>query len=84
MDFWLSLIGCFLSLLGNFLIMFKKKSGWLAWILGNVAWIAYNFAGEFNAPMVVMYLVYAVINTIAFVKWLKAERTNNDSIGQDN
>ena len=66
-------LGALCSLFGNVLIMLKKKSGWLVWILGNILWIVYNFLSEFNFPMVIMYIVYAVINVCGFVKWNKHE-----------
>lgn len=70
----LSIVGCVLSLLGNILIALKKKSGWIAWILGNIAWILYNILGDMNIPMVIMYAVYFVLNVFAFVKWSAAQK----------
>lgn len=54
---------------GNILIAIKKKSGWLAWIIGNILWIAVNFLGEMNIPMVVMYVIYFIINISGFISW---------------
>lgn len=71
-----STLGTICSLGGNILIMLKKKSGWLIWILGNILWIVYNFLSEFNLPMVLMYLVYGVLNIIGFVRWLKQDKKN--------
>ena len=65
----LSIAGCVLSLLGNILIALKRRSGWIAWIIGNIAWVAYNFIGDINVPMVVMYCVYFVLNIFGFIKW---------------
>ena len=71
----LSILGSIFSLGGNILIALKKKSGWLAWIVGNILWIAVNIIDTMNVPMVVMYCVYMVINVIGFVKWYRAEKT---------
>lgn len=68
-----SVLGALCSLFGNVLIMLKKKSGWLVWILGNILWIVYNFLSEFNLPMVIMYIVYAIINVCGFVRWKKQD-----------
>ena len=67
----LSIIGTTTALLGNVLVMFKKRIGWLIWLISNAFWIAVNFFGEMNVPMVLMYVVYMVINIIGFIKWGK-------------
>lgn len=71
MVLFLSVVGAVLSLGGNILIARKKRSGWLWWIGGNVAWIAVNFLDTMNVAMVCMYVIYMVINIIGFVKWRK-------------
>lgn len=65
----LSILGAVFSLGGNILIILKKRMGWLAWIFGNIAWIAVNIVGPFNLPMVIMYAVYFIINLVGFIKW---------------
>ena len=75
----LSVAGSALSLLGNVFIALKKKSGWIVWILGNIAWILYNLFGDINIPMVVMYSVYFILNIIGFVNWKKKETEVNDN-----
>jgi len=65
----LSILGAAFSLGGNILIILKKRMGWLAWIFGNIAWIAVNVVGPFNLPMVIMYTVYFIINLVGFIKW---------------
>ena len=76
----LSILGSIFSLGGNILIALKKKSGWLAWIVGNILWIAVNVIDTMNVPMVVMYCVYMVINVIGFIKWYKAEWYRTEKI----
>ena len=70
----LSIVGCIFSLLGNILIALKKRSGWIAWIIGNIAWVAFNFADTVNIPMVIMYCVYFVLNIFGFVNWSKTQK----------
>ena len=71
----LSIISAALSLGGNIAIAKKKKSGWIIWILGNIAWIAVNVVGAFNLPMVLMYIAYLGINIKGFISWNKEEKS---------
>lgn len=70
----LSVIALVLSLTGNILINYKKRIGYIVWILSNVAWIAVNVTGQFNVPMVIMYVVYVALNIQGFALW---SRKNN-------
>jgi nicotinamide riboside transporter PnuC len=76
MILFLSILGMLFSLGGNLLIIKKKKSGWLAWIIGNILWIIVNFIGELNIPMVLMYLVYMIINIAGYIEWRRKESIN--------
>ena len=76
MVLFLSILGMLFSLGGNLLIIFKKKSGWLAWIVGNLLWIAINFIDVLNIPMVLMYVVYLVINVLGYIEWKRKEKLN--------
>jgi nicotinamide riboside transporter PnuC len=62
------------SLGGNLLIIKKKKSGWITWIIGNLLWILINFIGTLNIPMVLMYVVYFIINVCGYIEWNKKEK----------
>ena len=79
----LSILGSVFSLGGNILIARKKRSGWLWWIAGNGAWIAVNFLGQMNVPMVLMYVAYFIINVTGYREWrreadiVKAENNKN-------
>lgn len=70
----LSIIGSVSSLGGNVLIAHKRRSGWIWWIVGNLAWIAVNFLGEMNVPMVLMYFAYMGINVAGFRNWAKEDK----------
>jgi nicotinamide riboside transporter PnuC len=62
------------SLGGNLLIIKKKKSGWITWIIGNLLWILINFVDTLNIPMVLMYVVYFIINVCGYIEWSKKEK----------
>ena len=74
MVLFLSILGMLFSLGGNLLIIFKKKSGWLAWIVGNILWIVINFIDVLNIPMVLMYIVYMIINIFGYIEWRRKEK----------
>ena len=74
MILFLSILGMLFSLGGNLLLIKKKKSGWLTWIIGNLLWIVVNFIGELNIPMVLMYVVYFIINVCGYIEWTKKEK----------
>lgn len=73
----LSVIALVLSLTGNILINYKKRIGYIVWILSNVAWIAVNVTGQFNVPMVIMYVVYMILNIQGFLLWSKDNKKNS-------
>lgn len=70
----LSIIALILSLIGNILVNYKKKLGFIIWISSNVFWIVVNFMGDVNYPQVIMYLVYAVLNVQGYINWRKSEK----------
>ena len=67
----LSIIALIFSLVGNILVNFKKKLGFIIWTISNVFWIVVNFVGDMNYPQVIMYLVYAGLNVQGYVNWSK-------------
>ena len=69
----LSIIALIFSLVGNILVNFKKKLGFIIWIISNVFWIVVNFIGNMNYPQVIMYLVYAGLNVQGYVNWSKSK-----------
>lgn len=68
----LSIIALIFSLVGNILVNFKKKLGFIIWTISNVFWIIVNFIGDMNYPQVVMYLVYAGLNVQGYVNWSRS------------
>jgi nicotinamide riboside transporter PnuC len=71
----LSVIALVLSLTGNILINYKKRIGYIVWIASNIAWIAVNVTGQFNIPMVIMYVVYVALNVQGFVLWSRKNKS---------
>ena len=69
----LSIIALILSLLGNILVNYQRKLGFVIWISSNVFWIVVNFIGDMNYPQVIMYLVYAGLNVQGYVNWSKSK-----------
>lgn len=72
----LSIIALIFSLVGNILVNFKKKLGFIIWTVSNVFWIIVNFIGDMNYPQVIMYLVYAGLNVQGYVSWSKKAKEN--------
>ena len=69
----LSIIALIFSLVGNILVNFKKKLGFIIWTVSNVFWIVVNFIGDMNYPQVIMYLVYAGLNVQGYVNWSRSK-----------
>lgn len=67
----LSVLALIFSLVGNVLINFKKKIGYIIWIISNIFWIIINFTDHLNVSQVIMYLVYIVLNIQGFIVWSK-------------
>lgn len=70
----LSIIALILSLIGNILVNYKRKLGFIIWISSNVFWIVVNFLGNVNYPQVIMYLIYAGLNIQGYINWSKSEK----------
>ena len=70
----LSIIALILSLVGNILVNYKRKLGFIIWISSNVFWIIVNFLGDVNYPQVIMYLIYAGLNVQGYMNWRKSEK----------
>ena len=73
----LSIIALIFSLVGNILVNFKKKLGFIIWTVSNVFWIVVNFIGDMNYPQVIMYLVYVGLNIQGYINWSRSKIKNN-------
>ena len=76
----LSIIALILSLVGNILVNYKRKLGFIIWISSNVFWIVVNFLGDVNYPQVIMYIVYAILNVQGYINWSKSKEIKIEAI----
>lgn len=67
----LSTLALIVSLMGNIMINYKKRNGFIVWIISNILWIAVNFCQTPNYQQVIMYVVYAIINIDGYIRWKK-------------
>lgn len=70
----LSVIALAFSLVGNILINVKRRSGYVAWIISNLLWIAVNYLDHLNVPQVIMYVTYTILNFWGFLRWSKEDK----------
>lgn len=59
------------SLSGNLLINYKRKSGFIIWIISNILWIVVNLLGKPNISQIIMFIVYMCFNVQGFINWKK-------------
>lgn len=57
-----------LSILGNVLIIYKMRSGYGVWIVGNVGWVICFTYRELWAQ-VFLFTVYLALAIWGFIKW---------------
>lgn len=69
-----SVLALIASLAGNTLINFKKKVGFIVWILSNILWIAVNLMGTPNVSQIIMFIVYMALNVHGYVTWTRAKK----------
>lgn len=70
----LSIFGLVSTISGNVLINFRRRIGFLVWIVGNILWILVNVFGTFNVFMVIMYVLYAALNVDGWIRWKKIQK----------
>ena len=70
----LSIFGLISTISGNILINYRRKIGFLVWIVGNILWILVNVFGTFNIFMVIMYVLYAALNIDGWIKWSRIQK----------
>lgn len=63
-------IATFLSILGNILVVYKKKIGFLIWLASNFVWI-YVDIGIGLYSQIVMMVLYAILNVLGWYEWSK-------------
>ena len=67
----LSILAAFFSILGNVLIIFKKRISFVIWMIGNCLWIWESIVDSLNIPLIIMNGTYLIINATALHEWAK-------------
>ena len=67
----LSILAAAFSILGNILIVFKKRIAFVIWAIGNVLWVWESIIDSLNIPLIAMNVIYFGINAAAFYEWSK-------------
>jgi len=66
----LSILALIFSLGGNILINFKKRMGFIVWIVSNTIWIAVNFISvQINWSQIIMFTVYIGLSIHGYINW---------------
>ena len=55
----------------DLLVNFKKRFGFIIWILSNIVWIVVNIIGPTNISQIIMYVIYMGLNIHGFIYWKK-------------
>lgn len=71
---WFSALALILALTGNLMVNYKKRNGFIIWILSNIAWIIVNIIGPINISQIIMYVVYIALNVQGFINWKKKDK----------
>ena len=62
---WINILA---SILGNILIIKKKRSGFLAWVFSNIIWIIIDcHTGLYSQA--VLFVIFTIIAIYGFIKW---------------
>lgn len=72
----LSVYALIFSILGNLLINFKSRNGYVLWIVSNIIWINVGLmSDEKNYPQILMYAIYIILNLQGIYNWSKKEKS---------
>jgi nicotinamide riboside transporter PnuC len=58
----------FISIVGAYLNIKKKRIGFIVWIVGNMIWIYLNISSDLPAGAMIFF-VYSGFNIYGFYKW---------------
>lgn len=70
----LSILALVCSLGGNILVNYKKRIGFIVWLISNILWIAVNLLNETNWCQIIMFVVYMCLNIQGFIYWGKKNK----------
>lgn len=64
----ISWLNTLISIYGNFLVIGKKRIGFLVWIISNIVWIAIDYYTGLYAQAM-LFVVYTFISAYGYIKW---------------
>jgi len=65
-------IAATLGILGGLLIAYKKKEGFLLWIIGNIIWIIIGVELQ-KWGMIIQFLFFEITAIIGYINWRKED-----------
>lgn len=65
----LSWIACLFSVCGKVAVNHKRRSNFVFFLCGYVAWVTWNVLTRPNPPMIVMYCVYTALTVRGWFMW---------------
>lgn len=69
----LSFLALATSLSGNALVNYRRRVGFIVWIVSNILWILVNLVGTTNWCQVLMFIVYMCLNIQGWIVWGRKE-----------
>ena len=63
-----SWINTLFSIYGNFLVIKKKREGFIVWIISNMIWVFIDYTVGLNAQAM-LFIVYTFISMYGYIKW---------------
>lgn len=66
-------LAMFLSITGNLFICFKKRQGFLLWIVANILWISFALTNK-HWGMMILFTVYTAMSLFGWWNWGKEEK----------
>lgn len=68
---FLSWIAMLLSIVGQYAISNRRRTGFIYWGISNLLWILINILSHWNSAQVCMYLIFTVLNIYGWDQWQK-------------
>jgi nicotinamide riboside transporter PnuC len=58
------------SIIGNILVIKKRRSGFMVWIISNIVWVAIDCHKEIYSQAV-LFTIFTIIAAYGWIKWKK-------------
>lgn len=75
----LSIIAVLLSLLGQYLVAYKKRVIFVVWGISNILWIIIDILEYPNFYQILMYVAFTGLNINGWINWRKNEQRDSRS-----